>query len=92
MTEREYRQDDETHGYCPAPDCGEPLSGLTVAGRGYCDRHGWTFADWTPRSDHDRFVDTFDEILRTHTGRGLDDPPFPDTASGTGDDERNDAR
>lgn len=42
----EYRQDDETGtGYCP---CGEPLSGLTVAGRGYCDRHGWTFADWIP--------------------------------------------
>lgn len=46
MTEREYRQDDETGtGYCP---CGEPLSGLTVAGRGYCDRHGWTWAEWAP--------------------------------------------
>lgn len=46
MTEREYRQDDETHGYCP--QCGDPLSGLTVAGRGYCDRHGWTWAEWIP--------------------------------------------
>lgn len=52
MTEREYRQDDETGiGYCP--QCGEPLSGLTVAGRGYCDRHGWTFADWIPPAVRD---------------------------------------
>jgi hypothetical protein len=47
MTEREYRQDDRRDvGYCPT--CGQPLTGLTVAGRGYCDDHGWTWADWTP--------------------------------------------
>lgn len=42
----EYRANDVSEGYCP--QCGEPLSGLTVAGRGYCDQHGWTWADWTP--------------------------------------------
>jgi hypothetical protein len=33
-------------GYCPK--CGTPLTGLTVAARGYCEHHGWVFADWTP--------------------------------------------
>ena len=48
MTDREYRQDDTSDGYCPL--CGEPLSGLTVAAQGYCERHGWVSADWTPRT------------------------------------------
>jgi hypothetical protein len=46
MTEREYRQDDQTVGYCPL--CGRVLSGLTGLLRGYCEVHGWTFADFTP--------------------------------------------
>lgn len=44
----EYRQDDLANvGYCPV--CAKPLSGLTVAARGYCEQHGWVWADWTPR-------------------------------------------
>jgi hypothetical protein len=34
-------------GYCP--HCGRPLSGLTVAARGYCEQHGWQWAEWTRR-------------------------------------------
>ena len=41
-----YRQDDRNIGYCPK--CGQELSGLTVAARGYCEIHGWQWADWTP--------------------------------------------
>lgn len=44
MTEREYRQDDRTEGYCPR--CGEPLSAMTTGGRGYCETHGWQYAEW----------------------------------------------
>jgi len=48
MTDREYRQEDTSDGYCPI--CGEPLANLTVAAQGYCERHGWVSADWTPRT------------------------------------------
>lgn len=44
MTEREYRQDDRDEGYCPV--CTKPLTGLTVAARGYCEQHGWQWAEW----------------------------------------------
>lgn len=44
MTEREYRQDDRNEGYCPV--CANPLSGLTVNARGYCEQHGWQWAEW----------------------------------------------
>lgn len=45
MTGREYRQDDlRDTGYCPL--CGATLSAMTVGARGYCERHGWQFADW----------------------------------------------
>jgi len=47
MTDKEYRQDDTSDGYCPL--CGKPLANLTVAAQGYCERHGWVSADWTPR-------------------------------------------
>jgi hypothetical protein len=43
----EYRQDDRNEGYCPV--CAQPLTGLTVAARGYCEQHGWQWAEWTPR-------------------------------------------
>lgn len=43
----EHRQDDRDEGYCPV--CSKPLTGLTVAARGYCEQHGWQWADWTPR-------------------------------------------
>jgi hypothetical protein len=46
VTGREYRQDDRDEGYCPV--CAKPLTGLTVAGRGYCETHGWQWAEWTP--------------------------------------------
>lgn len=45
----EYRQDDRNDGYCPV--CAQPLTGLTVAGRGYCEQHGWQWADWNHRDD-----------------------------------------
>ena len=49
MTDREYRQDDRRdEGFCPL--CGEPLANLTVAAQGYCERHGWVSADWTPNT------------------------------------------
>lgn len=44
MTDREYRQDDRTEGYCPR--CGEPLAAMTTGARGYCETHGWQYADW----------------------------------------------
>lgn len=47
MSDREYRQDDRNDGYCPV--CAKPLTGLTVAARGYCEQHGWQWAEWTPR-------------------------------------------
>lgn len=31
-------------GYCP--HCGRPLSALTVAAKGYCEVHGWQWAEW----------------------------------------------
>lgn len=34
------------HGYCPK--CGHRLHGLTLAGRGHCEQHGWQWADWQP--------------------------------------------
>ena len=34
-------------GYCPK--CGKPLTALTTAAKGYCEQHGWVFADWTPK-------------------------------------------
>ncbi len=44
----DYRDDDRPdRGYCPK--CGEPLTGLTRAARGYCEVHGWVFAEWTPK-------------------------------------------
>lgn len=45
MTEREYRQDDETRGYCPT--CGRELAALDMAARGVCEEHGRVFADWS---------------------------------------------
>ena len=33
-------------GYCPK--CGLPLSGLMVNANGFCELHGWQWADWTP--------------------------------------------
>ncbi len=42
----EYRDDDETVGYCPK--CGRRLANLTTGLRGYCEEHGWTFADFAP--------------------------------------------
>jgi len=62
MTGPEYRQDDRRdEGFCPL--CGASLANyLTVAGEGYCERHGWVSADWTPRtasgSDDDEGDDT----------------------------------
>ena len=42
----DYRDDDQRdRGYCPK--CGEPLTGLTRAARGYCEQHGWVWAEWT---------------------------------------------
>jgi hypothetical protein len=49
VTEREYRQDDRNEGYCPV--CAKPLTGLTVAARGYCEQHGWQWADWARPRD-----------------------------------------
>jgi hypothetical protein len=41
----EYRQDDTNDGYCPI--CTRPLRDVTVTEtRGYCDRHGWQYANW----------------------------------------------
>lgn len=52
MTGPEYRQDDRRDdGYCPR--CGQPLTALTVGARGYCDTHGWQWAEWrTDNRDH----------------------------------------
>ena len=41
----DYRDDDQSVGYCPK--CGRQLSGLTVEARGYCELHGWQYAEWT---------------------------------------------
>ena len=43
----EYRQNDLTVGYCPK--CGAQLVNITMSGKGYCELHGWVFADWKPR-------------------------------------------
>jgi hypothetical protein len=50
----EYRQDDTNEGYCPA--CARPLHGVTKDGRGVCEEHGWTWADWNvsrKEAEHD---------------------------------------
>lgn len=44
MSEREYRQDDQTIGYCDA--CGSRLSSITTEAKGYCKQHGWRWAQW----------------------------------------------
>ena len=49
MTGPEYRQDDTTDGYCP--QCRQPLTALTVGARGYCDTHGWQWAEWRTAPD-----------------------------------------
>ena len=47
----EYRQDDRNEGYCPV--CAKPLTGLTVAARGYCETHGWQWAEWNKPVDRE---------------------------------------
>lgn len=43
----DYRDDDLTNkGYCP--HCGRNLGQLTKDARGWCELHGWVFADYTP--------------------------------------------
>lgn len=32
-------------GYCPK--CGRRLAGLTNKAKGFCEEHGWVFAEWT---------------------------------------------
>jgi len=42
----EYREDDLTdEGYCPI--CQKPLRDISGIGKGYCETHGWVFANWT---------------------------------------------
>lgn len=49
MNGRDYRDDDRRDtGYCPK--CGRQLANLTTGLRGYCEQHGWTFAEWTPKA------------------------------------------
>ena len=41
----DYRDDDRRDcGYCP--HCGKPLTGVTRAALGYCEQHGWVWAEW----------------------------------------------
>lgn len=45
MEVSEYRQDDQTVGYCPR--CGARLNNITVGARGFCpEGHGWVVAEW----------------------------------------------
>lgn len=49
----EYRDDDQRDcGYCP--QCKRNLGQLTREGKGFCEIHGWVFADYTrPKEDDD---------------------------------------
>ena len=49
MTQNDYRDDDQTTGQCPK--CGRDLGHLTVGLRGWCEQHGWTFADFRSYGD-----------------------------------------
>ncbi len=40
----EYRDDDQTVGYCPK--CGSRLTTVNVDAIGYCGLHGWVPAEW----------------------------------------------
>ena len=43
-----YREDDlRGVGYCPK--CGRALSGMTLEPKGFCDLHGWVFANFEQR-------------------------------------------
>ena len=48
MTEREYRQDDQTIGYCPL--CGEQVTDVMTDGGGWCPDHGRVWVNWSPRT------------------------------------------
>lgn len=42
----DYRDDDQRgEGYCPL--CKRRLSDLTTEARGFCELHGWQFAEFT---------------------------------------------
>ncbi len=42
----EYREDDIVdRGFCPT--CRKPLRDISIEGKGYCETHGWVFAEWT---------------------------------------------
>lgn len=48
----EWREsDDPDRGYCPV--CGEQLTNITLEGMGFCERHGWQFAEWQPATDEE---------------------------------------
>lgn len=57
-----HRDDDlQGPGYCP--QCGRMLAGLTTEARGFCEIHGWVFAEWHPAAE--RTLDNEDdEILK----------------------------
>jgi hypothetical protein len=42
----EYRQDDETRGWCPI--CGMECVAVTDTGKGFCEEHEWVFVNWAP--------------------------------------------
>ena len=50
-----HREDDiHDEGYCPK--CGRTLADLSIGGSGFCEEHGWVYADWTrpkEREDED---------------------------------------
>lgn len=43
----DHRDDDvRGRGWCPV--CGREVQGVTVAGRGVCEVHGWVWIEFTP--------------------------------------------
>ena len=43
--------DQSDTGYCP--QCQRELDGLTVGGKGFCEEHGWVFANWSAPDQED---------------------------------------
>ena len=53
----EYRDDDIVdEGFCP--ECGAPLTNITVGGQGFCDTHKMVFAEWTRPKEADEGGET----------------------------------